>query len=148
MTRSKMASAKVESPTRSGCLLSRSPGVSHASTKLNDLLLAEIDLPGLPFCPLPSAHQPASEIVKDGLWRDAERRRGALNRIGPIGPARRVCAHPVDLHRRDAPVLAQQPDILAFEGAAPRRDESFLVERGGNLLIHLAGAIEGRDPLA
>src|SRR3954453_6571661 len=148
MTRSKMASAKVESPTRSGCLLSRSPGVSHASTKLNDLLLTEIDLPGLPFCPLPSAQQPASEIVEDGLWRDAERRRGALDRIGPIGPARRVRAHPVDLHRRDAPTLAQQPDVLAFEGAAPRRDEPLPAERGCDLLVHHSGAVERRDALA
>src|SRR4051794_2063974 len=114
---------------------------------MNDLLLAEIDLPGLPFCPLPSAHQPASEIVKDGLWRDAERCRGALNRIGPIGPARRGRAHPVDLHRRDAPALAQQPDVLAFEGAAPRRDETLPVKRRRDLLVHLAGAVERRDAL-
>src|SRR3954467_10884168 len=116
--------------------------------QLNNLLLAEIDLPGLPLCRLPSAHQPASEIVKNGLWRDAERRRGALNRIGPIGPARRVCAHPVDLHRRNTPALAQQPDVLAFEGAAPCRNETLPVERGGNLLIRLAGAVERCDALA
>src|SRR3954468_17729795 len=116
--------------------------------KLNDLLLAEIDLPGLPFCPLPSAQQPAREIVKDGLWRDAERCGGALDRIGPIRPAWRVCAHPVDLHRRDAPALAQQPDVLAFEGAAPRRNETLAVECRRDLLVHLAGAVERRDALA
>src|SRR5215208_7004799 len=116
--------------------------------KLNDLLLAEIDLPGLAFCPLPSAQQPACEIVKDGLWRNPERCRGALDRVGPIGPVWRVCAHPVDLHRRDAPALAQQPDVLALEGAASRRNETFPVERGRDLLVHLAGAVEYRDALA
>ena len=121
--------------------------MSQASTKLNDLLLAEIDLPGLAFCALPSAQQPAREIVKDGLRRDPERCGGALDRVCPIGPAWRVRAHPVDLHRRDAPALAQQPDILAFEGAASRRHETFPVERRRDLLVHLTGAIEGRDAL-
>src|SRR4051812_6245871 len=63
-------------------------------------------------------------------------------------PARRICAHPVDLRRCNAPALAQQPDVLAFEGAAPCRDESFLVERGCDLLVHLAGAVEHRYALA
>jgi hypothetical protein len=43
--------------------------LSHASTKLNDLLLAEIDLPGLAFYALLSAHQPAREIdLPPGQW--------------------------------------------------------------------------------
>src|SRR4051794_24543811 len=122
--------------------------MSQASTKLNDLLVVEIDLPRLSFCPLPSAQQPACEIVKDGLRCDPERCGGALDRVGPIGPVWRVRARPVDFHRRDAPALAQQPDILASEGAASRRHETLPVERRRDLLIHLAGTIEGRDALA
>ena len=53
--------------------------------EVDDLLLAEIDLPGLSFCALPSAQQPAREIVKDGLRRDPERCGGALDRVGPSG---------------------------------------------------------------
>jgi hypothetical protein len=47
--------------------------MSQALAQLDDLLLTEIDLPGLAFCQLPSAQQPAREIVRDGLRRDAER---------------------------------------------------------------------------
>lgn len=35
----------------------------------------------------------------------------------------------------------QQPDILTFEGAASRRDKTFLIEYCGDLLVHFTDPV-------
>jgi len=53
--------------------------VSYASTKTLQLLVDNIDLPGLPLGELPAVQQTAAEIVEHCLRRDAEHRCGALD---------------------------------------------------------------------
>src|SRR3954447_7816850 len=91
----------------------------HARPKRDDLSIRELDLPGLPFGELSTREPPPRKMIEHGLRRDLERRRCALDRIAAIRPAERVSAHPVDLDRRDAPALAQEPDGLALD-AQPR----------------------------
>src|SRR3954452_8967001 len=86
----------------------------HARPKRDDLSIRELDLPGLPFGELSTREPPPRKMIEHGLRRDLERRRCALDRIAAIRPAERVSAHPVDLDRRDAPALAQEPDGLAW----------------------------------
>jgi hypothetical protein len=80
--------------------------MSHASPKRDDLIVRELDLPGLPFCELSPREPPPREIIEHGLGCNPKRRRSTLDRIGAVRPAERVGAHPVDLDRRKAPALA------------------------------------------
>src|SRR3954464_1114864 len=116
--------------------------MSHASPKRDDLIVRELDLPGLPFCELSPREPPPREIIEHGLGCNPKRRRSALDRIGAVRPAERVGAHPVDLDRRKAPMLAEEPDVLAPERAATGRDEALPVQCRCDLLVHSAGAVE------
>jgi hypothetical protein len=78
----------------------------------------EVDLPGLSLRQLVANQEATCQIVEHGLRRNSEFRRHALNRKVAIGPAQGIRADTVDLDGRDAPAGAQQPDILALEGAA------------------------------
>ena len=60
---------------------------SYASTKTLQLLVDNIDLPGLPFGELSAVQQTAAEIVEHRLRHDAEHLCSAPDRIAPIRPA-------------------------------------------------------------
>ena len=87
------------------------------------------------------------KIVKYGLCCNAECGRCSLDREAAIGPTHWVGADTVDFDRGNIPAFAQQPDVFTFELAAASGHKTFLVERRGDLLVHLAGGIELRNPL-
>ena len=84
---------------------------------MQDLVVGEFDLPWLSLGQLVAGQKASLEIFEDRLRRNVERRRGALDRVGFVRPARRVGLGPVDLDGRKPPSLAQKPDVFALEEA-------------------------------
>ena len=114
-------------------------------SEVKDMVVGEADSPWLSFRQLAADQEAALEIFEDRLRRDIERRRGALDRVGSVRPARRIGVGPIDLDGREPPPLAQKPDILALEETAAGADEAFPIQRRGNLLVHFAGLVEFAD---
>ena len=116
----------------------------QTSTKLIALPGREIDLPGLPFRQLAASQAAAGQIVEHGLRGDPKLGCRTLDGEAAVGPAHWVGAVAIDLDGRDPPAGAQQPDILALEGAAAGSDKAFPVLCCGDHLVHPAGADELR----
>ena len=93
-----------------------------------------------------SRQKAAREVIENRLCRDAERGRRALDRVAAVRPLRRIRIGAVDLYRRNIPACAQQPDVASLECAPVRGDKALSIEDFRNLLVHLTGGVELRNP--
>ena len=79
---------------------------------MQDLVVGEFDLPWLSLGQLAADQKASLEIFEDRLRRNVERRRGALDRVGFVWPARRPPS-PRSRARNDGALAARGPGRMS-----------------------------------